>query len=116
MSNSTASLCLKERLVIPSKNQWKSWSLPSKYSALGLLLAVVSTFSMIGGWFPLESQTKIESVAEVGRGEPINMAPHIEEITSIYDQIEFKPISIEERLSTYPHTMEMVLLSINITT
>lgn len=28
--------------MIPSKSQWKSWSLPSKYSAIGLIVGVLS--------------------------------------------------------------------------
>ena len=28
--------------LIPTKEQWRSWSLPSKYAAIGLVLGVVS--------------------------------------------------------------------------
>ncbi len=32
----------KEVILIPSRKQWNSWSLPSKYTAIGTLVAVLS--------------------------------------------------------------------------
>ncbi|GAB2191579.1 hypothetical protein MAH1_31870 [Sessilibacter sp. MAH1] len=50
--------------MIPSKYQWKKWSLPSKYSAIGLLLAFVSMGVAIYDHLPSLEINKLEAYVE----------------------------------------------------
>lgn len=77
--------------MIPSKQQWNKWSLPSKYGAVSLAIAVVTAAIMMVGWVSnlvtdnrsartiqyeiasVESLTRAEARSTVGDGfEPFN--------------------------------------------
>ncbi len=53
--------------MIPNKKQWQQWSLPSKYTTIGLILGVVSIFIGLASFFISsgENQDKINLKDEV---------------------------------------------------
>ena len=59
--------------MIPSKSQWKSWSLPSKYTAIGLIVGLLSLLLDLP--YPISSSQQGPKVIE-GEYTLINLGVH----------------------------------------
>ena len=61
--------------MIPTKSQWKNWSLPSKYSGFGVLIGLISLF--LGGYALVPSEIPTDKLSIV-KGEYIltNLGTH----------------------------------------
>jgi hypothetical protein len=59
--------------MIPSKSQWNSWSLPSKYTAIGLVVGLLSL--LIGVFYPLGSTQDGPKIIE-GEYQLTNLGLH----------------------------------------
>jgi hypothetical protein len=61
--------------LIPSKSKWKSWSLPSKYSAIGLFVGLLSLGIAVYGLYPIFSAS--DSLSSIkGEYELVNLGAH----------------------------------------
>jgi hypothetical protein len=79
--------------IWPLKNQWRSWSLPSKLTAIGALVGIISlTFSIA----TYSIQQFLKSSTSITKAIPVKRTS--DEITEIYNLFLSKELSGEDRV------------------